>query len=894
MIIEEIRVQAWRVFREAHRFELSDSLNVLVGLNEAGKSTLFEVLQRTFFDRHGGSSQELKAVQPMGSSLGPEAEIIARVGDQRYRIVKRFLQGPTSKFYSFRRDDWELDHDGDAADERIRELLNGEVPGRASREEHRGLAQALWYLQREAALPDQTWNDAVRKGLQGLVEVAAASPKEEEILRRVQEEYDSHWTPTGRVASRSVLKSLMHEIPENEAKLAELQERLSQGARHRKTLESLDQGIKEKRREEKSLREEADTLSAVLKEGETLEGELRTADEELKSRRAEEESLRRVVADLKALDDDITRAEEAVRKARTDLGDRELDEEREKGRETSIRVELQEEVGPRLSKVEERLEGLKALKDLLEQTEEKRNQQERLKRLDEAREEREEFRERIQGLLAPSGEDVAEFRAVSRKLDLTRAKAEAVAIRVAFDLSETVDISSDPPAELQESGEYLITSSTRFSLSDLGTITVSGGGEDLKQLKGELERLEDARDALQDRFGLQDETAFVKAHDEKEGLQRDLEKLDSNIETILDQGDPADELARVEERLKEKQARTRKLKEEDLGLDAPAVSREIRALSEEVEGLEARREELSSEAEKARDSYQAAIEARSEAHSALAQETSTLEGYHRQVSGLLKPYGDRKHLDSLLEEKGKDVSDQEERREDLRTAVQETVEKPRAERDDLLSQIEAIKGSLHEDEKEETKILSALETLAQGNLYSRIGDLEASLAVRKARLRTLQRRAEGGKVLRNLVQDLQEERTGVLAGPVSERLSGWLAELTDGTYDAVRLSTELKPAEVRFSRYGADLEVGELSHGTQEQLVVLLRLAIAMALSQEERQLVVLDDRLVNSDPVRMRRFRPILEEAANSCQILLATCTETPYAGLPGRVIRVPEDGRG
>lgn len=177
MIIEEILVKNWRGFREPHRFELTDSLNVLVGLNEAGKSTLFEVLQRTFFDRHGGSSQEIKAMQPIASSLGPEAEIIARAGGQRYRIVKRFLQSAASAFYSFRGGGWELDHDGDAADEKIRNLLNGQVPGRASKEEHRGLAQALWYLQREAALPDQSWNAAVRKGLQGLVEVAASSRK---------------------------------------------------------------------------------------------------------------------------------------------------------------------------------------------------------------------------------------------------------------------------------------------------------------------------------------------------------------------------------------------------------------------------------------------------------------------------------------------------------------------------------------------------------------------------------------------------------------------------------------------------------------------------------------------------------------------------------------------
>lgn len=696
------------------------------------------------------------------------------------------------------------------------------------------------------------------------------------------------------MASRSELRSLEDEIPKLEAELAELQERLSQGDRHREALEGLSQGIKEKRQAIEDLQGEADALEAALKEGEALEGEWRSAGEELQAFRSEEESLRKVLEELKTLEKNIEEAEEAVRTARGNLSEKELEEEREKRREASIRRELQDEVGPRLSEIGERLKGLEGLRDTLDLREEKGKQQERRERLEEAKRNREEIREQIQSQLAPSAEDLENYRMVSRKLDVTRAKAEAAAIRVAFDLPERVEISSDPPAELQEDGEYLITSSTRFALSDLGTVTVSGGGEDLKQLKGDLESLEESLTALQDQFGLQDETGFVAAHEAKERLQRDLETIDSSIQTMLEQGDPVDELARMEGRLRETEARTRKLNAEDLELDRTAVSQEIRALSEEMETLGARREELSAEAGQARESYHAAIEAKSDAKSGLTQEEATLDGYRRQVSALLKPYGDRQHLNARLKEKAEDVSRQEQRWEGLRTAVQEEVEKPRAALADLQNQIGGIETSLHEDEKKETGVLSALETLSQGNLYSQIGDLEASVEVKKARLRTLQRRADGARILWNLVQELQEERTGVLAGPVSERLSGWLAELTDGAYEGVTLSTELKPAEVRFSRYGADLEVGELSHGTQEQLVVLLRLAIATALSQEERQLVVLDDRLVNSDPVRMRRLRPILQEASESCQILLATCNETPYAGLPGRVIRVPEDGRG
>ena len=69
---------------------------------------------------------------------------------------------------------------------------------------------------------------------------------------------------------------------------------------------------------------------------------------------------------------------------------------------------------------------------------------------------------------------------------------------------------------------------------------------------------------------------------------------------------------------------------------------------------------------------------------------------------------------------------------------------------------------------------------------------------------------------------------------------------------------------------------------------------MGVLLSNDERNLVVIDDRLVNADPIRMRRLCRILEEVAtNHCQVVVATCNDTPYAGVRGEVIQVPKGGR-
>jgi DNA repair protein SbcC/Rad50 len=87
--------------------------------------------------------------------------------------------------------------------------------------------------------------------------------------------------------------------------------------------------------------------------------------------------------------------------------------------------------------------------------------------------------------------------------------------------------------------------------------------------------------------------------------------------------------------------------------------------------------------------------------------------------------------------------------------------------------------------------------------------------------------------------------------------------LIDYSAAGPRIDQDLKPTGVRVRRYGLDLPLSSLSHGAKEQVIVLLRLAIACLISGGERNLVVIDDRLVNADAVRMKRLCLILAEVA-------------------------------
>ena len=58
----------------------------------------------------------------------------------------------------------------------------------------------------------------------------------------------------------------------------------------------------------------------------------------------------------------------------------------------------------------------------------------------------------------------------------------------------------------------------------------------------------------------------------------------------------------------------------------------------------------------------------------------------------------------------------------------------------------------------------------------------------------------------------------------------------------------------------------------------LFRLALGKLLSSEEKQLVVLDDPLANTDPSKMYRALQILQDRARELQIIVITCIVDKY----------------
>jgi uncharacterized protein YhaN len=80
-----------------------------------------------------------------------------------------------------------------------------------------------------------------------------------------------------------------------------------------------------------------------------------------------------------------------------------------------------------------------------------------------------------------------------------------------------------------------------------------------------------------------------------------------------------------------------------------------------------------------------------------------------------------------------------------------------------------------------------------------------------------------------------------------------------------------------------------LSDGTQEQIAVLVRLAMASMLSERGQSVpVILDDALVYCDDDRIKRMFDALSRAGKRQQVIILTCRLRTFATLGGHTLRL------
>ena len=159
---------------------------------------------------------------------------------------------------------------------------------------------------------------------------------------------------------------------------------------------------------------------------------------------------------------------------------------------------------------------------------------------------------------------------------------------------------------------------------------------------------------------------------------------------------------------------------------------------------------------------------------------------------------------------------------------------------------------------------------------STLGDPETIQAEIESIDRTLESCRRDYEALQIALEALEEadaEMSNRFSPELNRRSGAYLQALTGGKYPKVRLNRSL---EAGAEEQGGVVvrSVLSLSQGTGDQLWLAVRLAVCdLALPQEERCPLVLDDALVNFDDQRVVPALRLLKELSQDRQILLFSC---------------------
>lgn len=167
MQIRRIEISAFRCFKNSLVIEdIGDGVTLLVGDNEEGKSTVLAALQTVLFEKHSVGGTVADAMLPYGSKVRPEIKLEFDHNGERYRLYKAFCQRPTANLEAGSGSRWS----DDAAEERLREMLEFTPPGKGgAKADHRGL-QALFWVEQGSASAQPHINETAQTSLASALE----------------------------------------------------------------------------------------------------------------------------------------------------------------------------------------------------------------------------------------------------------------------------------------------------------------------------------------------------------------------------------------------------------------------------------------------------------------------------------------------------------------------------------------------------------------------------------------------------------------------------------------------------------------------------------------------------------------------------------------------------
>ena len=880
MKLRKLSVNQFKRFTEPTRLgELCDGLNLVVGPNELGKSTLLDALRAVLFERNSSRAQQIKALQNDRSGAAPVIELVFEVNGAEYTLTKRFVKSPYARLQC---PDGTL-LEADAAENRLRSLLGfAEAGNRGATSETLGMWGVLWVQQGQSFgspnLPEAALA-SLSAGLESEVGTVLGGRRGRE-LPQVIEQQRGELVTARRRQPRGEYKDTLEHVSELEQRLVgqqqqqlEISETLEQLAAAEARLTRLEDGGQD-RIDQEELTQAQEQLGEVMRHDLQLEA----ARSELQNRRGQLEQAQRAQSERTSRREELKTDQEHLRQETErldELQQRErrslvaLDELRQAATKAEAAAESAMQSETRLRGILDRISRSAELSDLLRRQSDVEAAQERLA-------DAQSQAEQIQ----VTDESLQHIRQAADIADRANAQLRVAATRISFDIPSDLLAGfeadgaplTDPPATIEAVEPIMIT------IPERGRLLIEPAVADRDQLlrserdaRSELhaalnevgaQSLADAqvlRDQRRDHEfaagAAQQELARLAPPSGELTLQPRIDELRQSLAAVLPEG-ATDQLPQrdyAEAALQSAQTELQKARDEERiareAVDGRAravlkLSVEVRTLENTVDSqtelVERRQEGLQSDAESVSD--QQLAEASDTAAKAVTEQQQTVSALEEDWSA------------------------------SARTQLEARISR-------LNSAIERRASSRVETKIETVRLRERVEAHDSAGIDEAIEHTQHELEQAKRQCDRIERELDILDLLAQTLRAAESEARERYLAPVVDRVHPYLQMLFPNA--EIGMDEDLNITGMS-RRAGYEESFDHLSMGTQEQIAVLVRLAFAeMLVDQGAPAAVILDDALVFSDDKRMRLMFDILSHAAQRVQIVVFTCREQLFEGL-------------
>lgn len=868
---------------------LGPGVNILADGNEAGKSTLFRAVRACLFERHTTKNDSVRTLSTDGLSLPVTVRLDFEHAGQNYTVTKSFVKSPAA---SLMRGGVEIAR-GREADEMLWELL-GISPG-SGRSVDESAFGILWVGQGQsfkAPEPTEAATNVLNSAIQSEVGSLIGGERARLVVASLKEELSKLVTDKGKAKAGSPLADAMNRLEALQRDLADGDARLS----------ILDNQLVElgtKRNERARLTdtvlisEMAADLEAAqksLREGEGAAALLAQFDNAEKTSKA---ALERAQSQLAAL---------VERRAR-------IDRDRERDAELCaalIPIDAQEQVAREL------ISGARASIAQLDAQAEKDEAAERslqqlagvvlransrpglLLRRDELIALSERLLLNAAGLAnnRATAAQLASLNELEREISVLTARLEASAPEVAVELAPNgVGQVSIGDVLLSAGSVQAAIDPVTIRVAELVTITItppkSAGKADQKKRdeasKQIAKLIEDA--------GVSTASELRVARARREVLEGEALALRAELK-LFQITDPSPALA------------IDKLNTEIAAIDALVAEALANSSADRLpstEEIAAKTEELRNNREQARrrrQSLDGSIDAQNTILSQLADMRGRFDGALTEIRNRLEadlailPDSDREALVAAAEATVNTTRGDyqlkaaalEEQRQKAPSAEELERRQTRVAR--LQTALENQRTRLGTLDREIANLEGQIQNAGGDGLGEKIEELRQARELAEREVNKHKDRVETLTLLKETIETCYTEQRDRLNAPLRRHLQ----PLLNDVFPAAELELGDGFSIAGIKRNGPGTEnFDRLSAGTQEQIAVLVRLAMgAMICDRGEPVPIILDDALVFSDDDRIERMFDALNRAASKQQVIVLTCRLRAFSKLGGRQLSI------